>query len=211
MDIYEIKQKRKIVSERIGKEVDSSNFVLSIDYLKTIHEKLFKDIFADAGKFRNFNMSKRELILNGDSVVYSDCRNMYQDLFKAIISEYKLDYKNMDIYDVVKHISSFTSQVWHAHPFADGNTRTTAVYVQEYLHSLGFNVSNEIFKSEYIYFRNALVKANYNNPEFLIYGDISPLEKFFTKVLVDRNIELDLKDVYIDGIVKLTDSKRKKS
>lgn len=209
MDLNQIKRNKRIVSERIGEVVKQNDFCLSIDYLKRIHRSLFYEVYPLAGEFRNFNMTKREVILNGDSVKYSDCRNMYQDLFKAIINEYQLDYSSMDIETVVRYISLFAAKIWNVHPFIDGNTRTVAVYVQEYLKSLGYNVSNNVFKNECVYFRNALVKANYNNPEFFISADISALEKFFRKVLIDDDIELELSDVYIDGVVKINGGKKR--
>ena len=168
MDLYKVKQNQRIVSERIGKEVKMDDFCLSMDYLKTIHRRLFEGIYPLTGEFRNFNMTKRELLLNGNSVNYSDCRNIYKDLFKVIIVEYNKDYTNMDIEDVVKSISRLAVGIWKTHPFMDGNTRTVAVFIQEYLNSLGYKVSNNIFKDNYLYFRSSLVKASYENKELKI-------------------------------------------
>ena len=209
MNLYKIKQDQRIVSERIGKEVKMDGFCLSIDYLKTIHRRLFEGIYPLTGEFRNFNMTKREIILNWNSVNYSDCRNIYKDLFQAIIVEYNKDYTNMDIEDVIKSISRLTVGIWKTHPFMNGNTRTVAVFIQKYLNSLGYNVSNSIFKDNYLYFRRSLVKASYENKEFFIESDISCLERFFYKVLVDKNIYLDIDEVYIDGIVRLNNGKKR--
>ncbi len=191
------------VSERINDFLKLDNFDLSIEYLRTIHSFLFDGIYESAARFRNSNVKKREVILNGDSVNYSDCRVMFQDLFKCMISQYNLKYQEMDKESVVKNISLFTAMLWKCHPFDDGNTRTVSVYIQKYLRSLGYNVDNEIFKDNCLYFRNALVKANYSNPEFYIKSDISALEKFFRKVLIDNKIELDINEVYLDDIVKI--------
>lgn len=187
---------------RYDKIINDNDFILGVDYLRCIHEKLFTGIYDFAGKFRNTNVTKKEVILNGDSVAYSDCRKILQDLVNAILLQYKLDYSSMNMEDVVKNISVFTANMWKTHPFIDGNTRAIYLYVYKYLKSLGFDSSIEFFNNS-TYFRNALVKATYENDEFYIKPDISALENFFRKCLIDNSIRLDLNDVYIDGIVKL--------
>lgn len=188
---------------RYDKIINEDDFILGVDYLRCIHEKLFTGIYDFAGKFRNTNMTKKEVILNGDSVAYSDCRMILQDLVNAILLQYKLDYSSMNMEEVVKNISVFTANIWKTHPFIDGNTRTVYLYVHKYLKSLGFNIDIDIFNNNSTYFRNALVKAIYENDEFYIKPDINALENFFRKCLIDNSIRLDLNDVYIDGIVKL--------
>lgn len=188
---------------RYDKIINDNDFILGVDYLRCIHEKLFTGIYDFAGKFRNTNVTKKEVILNGDSVAYSDCRKILQDLVNAILLQYKLDYSSMNMEEVVKNISVFTVNIWKAHPFIDGNTRTVYLYVHKYLKSLGFNIDIDIFNNNSTYFRNALVKAIYENDEFYIKPDINALENFFRKCLIDNSIRLDLNDVYIDGIVKL--------
>ncbi len=182
--------------------IDQPDFVLGVEQLRKIHEKLFADVYQSAGKFRNTNVVKREIILNGDTIPYSDCRKILPDMVMAILSQYNLDYNNMPREEVVKNISKFTADIWKVHPFDDGNTRAIYLFIHRYLRSLGYDISLEIFKNNSTYFRNALVKAVYENPEFYIKSDIGALENFFRKCLVDNKIELNIDDVYVDGIVK---------
>ncbi len=41
--------------------------------------------------------------------------------------------------------TKFTSDIWKIHPFCEGNTRATAVFIIKYLKTLGFHVSNDVF------------------------------------------------------------------
>ena len=69
----------------------------------------------------------------------------------------------MNIVDVINNITDFSSSIWQIHPFREGNTRTTAIFIEKYLVSLGYNVDNTLFKDKSVYFRNALVRSNYFN------------------------------------------------
>ena len=89
--------------------IDESDFVLGVEQLRSIHEKLFTGIYQSAGKFRNTNVVKREIILNGDTIPYSDCKKILPDMVMAILSQYNLDYNNMPREEVVKNISKFTA------------------------------------------------------------------------------------------------------
>ena len=94
-------------------------------------------------------------------------------------------------------MSEFTSKIWQIHPFCEGNTRTTAVFIQKYLISMGFDVNNEMFKDNSLYFRNALVRANYLNYIRGIKADKKYLNMFFGNLLFNEENKLDNKDLYI--------------
>ena len=162
-----------LVSVRIVQLLENGSFKFSPITLKTIHRALFKDLFKGeleryVGEFRDYNISKKEPILGGDSVIYSD----YNDLMDILT------------YD-------FTSSIWQVHPFCEGNTRTTAVFIIKYLRSLGYNVNNDLFKENSLYFRNALVLSNYSDVSRNIRPDFKYLESFFEKLLIDSKVELE--------------------
>ncbi len=108
----------------------------------------------------------------------------------------------MNVYDEIKQIVKFTSRIWYIHPFMEGNTRTTCVFIEKYLKSLGFSIDNGFFKENAEYFRNALVRANYENSELHIEKDIWPLTKFFIKMLYDETIEIEDSDVFMPELFK---------
>lgn len=104
--------------------------------------------------------------------------------------ERNFNYKNLSIEEIVRHITFFVSRLWQIHAFGEGNTRTTAVFTIKYLRSLGFYVNNDIFAENSWYFRNALVRANYNNLQKGIHENHEFLEKFFRNLLMGEHNEL---------------------
>jgi len=186
-----------LVSTRIVQLLSMDNFELSKKHLKYIHEYLFKDIYDFNGKFREVNFSKPEIILNKDSVAYGDYKLIDNSIDYDISLEHDKNYNDMNIVDVIKNITMFTSSIWQIHPFREGNTRTTAVFIQKYLISLGYNVDNSMFKDKSIYFRNALVRSNYFNNKLNIKEDNSYLIKFYENLLLGKNNNLHSKDLIV--------------
>lgn len=186
-----------LVSTRIVQLLSMDNFELSKEHLKYIHEYLFKDIYDFNGKFREVNFSKPEIILNKDSVAYGDYKLIDNSIDYDISLEKDKNYNDMNIVDIIKNITKFTSSIWQIHPFREGNTRTTAVFIQKYLINLGYNVDNSMFKDKSIYFRNALVRSNYFNNKLNIKEDISYLIKFYENLLLGKNNNLHSKDLIV--------------
>ena len=185
------------VSMRIVELLNQDNFKLSVDYLKYIHKYLFQDVYEFAGEFRKIDFSKHEKILNNDSVAYGDCKTLTESLEYDISLEKEKDYKNMNIVEVIKNITNFTSNIWQVHPFREGNTRTTAVFIEKYLISLGYNVDNSLFKDKSVYFRNALVRSNYFNNYLNIKEDKTYLIKFYENLLLGKNNNLHSEDLIV--------------
>ena len=166
------------VSTRIVELLQIDNFELSVDYLKYIHKYLFQDVYEFAGEFRNIDFSKHEKILNNDSVAYGDCKTLKESLEYDISLEKEKNYKDMSVVEVINNITKFSSSIWQVHPFREGNTRTTALFIDKYLISLGYEVDNTLFKDKSVYFRNALVRSNYFNNYLNIKEDNNYLVKF---------------------------------
>ena len=185
------------VSMRIVELLNQDNFELSVDYLKYIHKYLFQDVYEFAGEFRKVNFSKHEKILNDDSVAYGDSKTLKESLEYDISLEKEKDYKNMSIVEVIKNITDFTSSIWQVHPFREGNTRTTAVFIEKYLINLGYNVNNTLFKDKSVYFRNALVRSNYFNNYLNIKEDKTYLIKFYENLLLGKNNNLHSEDLIV--------------
>ena len=185
------------VSMRIVELLSIDNFELSVDYLKYIHKYLFQDVYEFAGEFRKIDFSKHEKILNNDSVAYGDSKTLTESLEYDIGLEKEKNYKEMSIIEVIKNITEFTSNIWQVHPFREGNTRTTAVFIEKYLISLGYNVDNSLFKDKSVYFRNALVRSNYFNNYLNIKADKSYLIKFYENLLLGKNNNLHSEELIV--------------
>ena len=112
--------------------------------------------------------------------------------------EKNFSYEGLSIEESVRHIARFTSGIWQIQPFCEGNTRSTAVFIIKYLKTFGFAVSNETFAENSWYFRNALVRANYNDLQNGIHATIEFLELFFENLLMNTEHELKNRYMHID-------------
>ena len=191
-----------LVSTRIVQLLEDEKFELSVDFLRYIHGYLFKDIYDFAGQFRKIDFSKHELILNNDSALYGDCKTLKESLEYDISLERVKNYKEMNIVEVINNITDFSSRIWQTHPFREGNTRTTAIFIIKYLISLGYQVDNTLFKDKSVYFRNALVRSNYFNNEKNVKEDNSYLIKFYENLLLGKNNNLQSKDLIVKELFK---------
>ena len=191
-----------LVSTRIVQLLEDEKFKLSVDFLRYIHGYLFKDIYDFAGQFRKIDFSKHELILNNDSALYGDCETLKESLEYDISLERVKNYKEMNIVEVINNITDFSSRIWQTHPFREGNTRTTAIFIIKYLISLGYQVDNTLFKDKSVYFRNALVRSNYFNNEKNVKEDNRYLIKFYENLLLGKNNNLQSKDLIVKELFK---------
>lgn len=180
------------VSLRIMQILQNDMFYLTIDFYKYVHYFLFKDVYKFAGKFREANISKNEAILNGDTVVYYDYNRIKDYLIYDFSDERQEDYSKLNASDKIISISNFTSCIWQVHPFVEGNTRTTAIFMIKYLKELGYNINYSLYKDNSKYFRNALVRSDYSNNKLDIKEDNSYLIKFFENLLLSKNDNLNL-------------------
>ena len=202
------------VSVRIREILAEKTFSFTPDLLLSIHKRLFTGVFCrvKAGHFRDYNISKREWVLDGESVLYANADMIRQTLEYDFGQEKAFDYSKLSRDETIKHLTRFIANIWQIHPFGDalvpqgtnvnnfhsckrrgaayGNTRTTAVFTIKYLNSLGFEVNNEPFEKNSWYFRNALVRANYTNMNKGIYMNTEYLEKFFRNLLLGESNEL---------------------
>lgn len=178
------------VASRIAQILSEKSFNFSPSHLIAIHGRLFEGIFKFAGKLRDYDISKREWVLNGDTVMYGAAFELKAALDYDFEQERNFSYKNLTREEIVRHITFFVSRLWQIHAFGEGNTRTTAVFTIKYLRSLGFNVNNDIFAENSWYFRNALVRANYTNLQKGIQENQEFLEKFFRNLLLGEQNEL---------------------
>lgn len=186
------------VAIRIAQILNEDTFQFSPVEFKAIHRKLFSDVFKHAGEVRTYNITKPEWVLNGDTVLYASYNSINETLNYDFKTEREFSYEGLSISEIVKHIVVFTSNIWQIHPFCEGNTRTTAVFIIKYLKSFGFDVNNDLFSENSWYFRNALVRANYNNIKKGVIATTKYLELFFENLLLGKNNELKNRLLHID-------------
>ena len=178
------------VSANITKLLNEQTFSFSSSGLAAIHGRIFEGVFKFAGTFRDCNISKKEWVLRGESVLYVSFSEIKRALQHDFDNEKEFSYKNLDHSEMIRHFAKFISGIWQIHPFREGNTRTTAVFAIKYLRAMGFTVSNDLFAEHSWYFRNALVRANYRNYARSIEPEFEHLEKFFRNLLLGETNEL---------------------
>ena len=187
-----------IVAARITELLGEKTFQFSPAEWQSIHRRLFEGVFSHAGKLRTYNISKKEWVLNGDTVIYASYDSIPATLDYDFNQEKLFSYSGLSAEEALKHIAKFTSGIWQIHPFGEGNTRATAVFIIKYLRSFGFSVSNDVFRDNSWYFRNALVRANYNDLKNNIHATTQYLELFFENLILNRKHKLKNRYLHID-------------
>ena len=190
------------VSQRIAKLLSEKSFSFTSKEYLAIHKKLFQGIYDKAGEIREYNITKKEWILDGAIVTYGSASELEATLEYDISQEKKYSYKGLSMDEIIHHIAVFVAGLWQIHVFGEGNTRTTAVFFIKYLRTLGFDVTNDIFAQNAWYFRNALVRANYNDLVNGVHETTEYLEVFLKNLLLGEKNELHNRTMHISGKFK---------
>lgn len=188
-----------IVSSNISKLLQTDAFTYSVAGISAIHKAIFEGVFKHAGHFREYDISKKEWVLRGDSVLYGRWQDIQMALEYDLEQERKFDYSSLNMGQIIERLAKFISGLWQIHPFREGNTRTTAVFAIKYLRSQEFQVNNDLFEQHSWYFRNALVRANYRNLSKGIAYESKFLIYFFRNLLLGENNVLRNKYMIIDS------------
>ena len=184
------KEEADRVSGNIAKLLQTDAFTYSVAGLAAIHRAIFEGVFKHAGRFRDYDISKKEWVLQWDSVLYGRWQDLKMTIEYDLEQERQFDYTGMDKGQIIEHLARFVAGLWQIHPFAEGNTRATAVFTIKYLRYLGFSVNNDLFERHSWYFRNALVRANYRNVVKGVEREPFFLIRFFRNLLLGENNEL---------------------
>ena len=185
------------VSARIEELLTEKSFSFTPEYLARIHRHLFQGIFKFAGRYRDYDITKREWVLDGDTVLYASASMIPETLNYDFSQERQVNYASLNTDKAIEQIARFISGIWQIHPFGEGNTRTTAVFTMKYLQSFGFELKNDMFKDHSWYYRNALVRANYNNYPKGISATNEYLVRFFRNLLLGEENALSNRDLQI--------------
>jgi len=186
------------VSASIAEILGEQTFTFSpVEYL-TIHRRLFQGIYNHAGKIRDYNMTKQEWVLDGETVLYGSAESLKATLEYDFEQEKQFSYKGLSQQETIKHIAHFISYLWQIHVFGEGNTRTTAIFLIKYLRKLGFkNVNNDLFADHSWYFRNALVRANYEDLSKDIHKTEKYLILFLSNLLFKGSYSLKNREMHV--------------
>lgn len=181
------KEEADKVSGNISKLLQTNAFTYSVAGLAAIHRAIFEGVFKHAGQFRNYDITKKEWVLNGDTVLYGRWQDLQMAIEYDLEQERQFNYSKLSRDQTIEHLAKFVAGLWQIHPFREGNTRTTAIFTIKYLRSQGFLINNELFEQHSWYFRNALVRANYRNLSKGISYELVFLVRFFRNLLLGEN------------------------
>ncbi|MFG6338662.1 MAG: Fic family protein [Lachnospiraceae bacterium] len=193
------------VSARIAALLSEKAFSFTPNEYISIHRKLFTGIYSHAGRIRDYNITKKKWVLDGATVLYGSATELRATLDYDFSEEKKLSYKNLTMDEIIHHLAVFVSRLWQIHVFGEGNTRTTAVFFIKYLRTLGFDVTNDIFAENVWYFRNSLVRANYNDLKNGVHETTEFLELFLRNLLLIESNPLHNRTLHISGTFKETE------
>ena len=186
------------VSARITELLQEQTFNFSPAQYTSIHRRLFEGIYKFAGRIRDYNITKQEWVLRGETVYYASADTISEMLEYDMGQERNYSYKGKSIDEAISHLTRFCANLWQIHAFGEGNTRTTAVFMIKYLRTLGFKVTNDLFATNSWYFRNALVRANYSNLQEGITETTVYLERFFRNMLLGEQTPLRNREMHLD-------------
>ena len=189
------------VSSRIAEILSETAFSFSPNEYISIHRKLFQGIYKHARKFRDYNITKKEWVLDGATVLYGSASELRATLEYDFSQERDFIYKGLSMDEIIHHLAVFISRLWQIHIFGEGNTRTSAVFFIKYLRTLGFSATNDIFAENAWYFRNALVRANYTNLQKGIHETTEYLEVFLRNLLLNEKNELLNRNLHINRLL----------
>ncbi len=193
------------VSARIAEMLGEKTFTFSPAEYLSIHRRLFNNIYNHAGKIRDYNITKHEWVLNGETVLYASAESLKATFEYDFAQEKKFSYNGLSEEEIMKHIAQFISYLWQIHIFGEGNTRATAIFLIKYLRKLGFKgVNNDLFAEHSLYFRNALVRANYEDLSKGIHKTEKYLFRFLSNLLLNENFSLKNREMHVHyvGTVK---------
>ena len=199
------------VSARIAEILSEQTFTFSPAEYISIHRRLFKGIYKFAGKIRDYNITKQEWVLNGETILYGSAESLKATLEYDFEQEKKFSYKGLSKQEVIEHIANFISYLWQIHIFGEGDTRSTAIFLIKYIRTFGFQVNNDLFAEHSWYFRNALVRANYKNHTKNIHATNEFLLRFFENLLLDENYILKNREMLVQFVDPVNDPVKAKN
>ena len=191
------------VSARIAEILSETAFSFTPNEYMAIHRRLFQGIYSHAGKIRDYNITKKEWVLDGATVLYGSASELKATLEYDFAQERNFSYRGLSMDEIIHHLAVFISRLWQIHIFGEGNTRTTAVFFIKYLKTLGFSATNDIFAQNAWYFRNALVRANYTDLKKGVYETTAYLQIFLRNQLLNEKNDLHTRYLHISGLLTL--------
>lgn len=151
-----------------------------------IHKFLFGGVYSWAGQYRIINIEKRERLLGGRSVWYSNDEDIPQDLESAFQSIHLLKWEHFPRDAFVHYLAQCFPRLWQIHPFREGNTRTVVMMLTFFVEQYGYYMDQELMAESAGYVRDAFVMASLEQ-----YAEREHLERILLDAVCDEPILYD--------------------
>lgn len=156
LDLHEQLTTKKALRD-LAKNPVKGNF--DTEHLMEVHRRIFADVYPWAGQQRIYNMSKPEAVLGGHSVSYGDHKDMKQLLDRDTKDLGRFRWDDNNKAQSAAQFTKLISNVWQAHPFREGNTRTIGVFMHQFAKERGFELDRETMWPAASETRDFLAKA----------------------------------------------------
>lgn len=149
-----------------------------------IHRIIFGDVYDWAGKYRLINVQKREPLLAGKSVWYSNWDCIEKDLNTAWNNINQIKWNTLSHDEFTKTVAHLFPAIWQVHPFREGNTRTIVMFIALFAEHYGYFFDYELMAASSGYVRNAFVLCCFGE-----YSEFEHLEKILFDAICTEPIE----------------------
>jgi len=144
--------------------------------------------------FGIITLRKRNRVLDGSAVIYGSASELQAALDYDFSEEKKFSHKNLTMDEVIHHLALFVSRLWQIHAFAEGNTRTTAVF---------FVLLGLMWRMIFLRRMHGISGMRlYNDLKNGIAETTEYLELFLRNLLLDEDYELQNRSMLISGALK---------
>ena len=200
LDLIEAEQSR--VNMMLLYEQGFQNF--SPEGLKEIHRFLFGDLYDWAGEYRIINIEKREKLLAGRSVWYSNDEAIADDLISVFRSIQEQAWQTLSKEEFVSTLARYFSKIWQVHPFREGNTRTVVMMLTFFVEHYGYYMDQELLAESAGYVRDSFVMASLDQ-----FSEYEHLERILMDAVCDEPIEYDISSLDTEQEIDRTEKYKK--
>ena len=106
------------------------------------------------------DIEKPEKILNGLSVDYSYYLNIEKDINGALYKLNQTSWKDLSLKEIIRQFSKGIAELWKAHPFREGNTRSILKFASHYAKANNLPFKEDLLVLYSGHLRKALVMAS---------------------------------------------------
>lgn len=157
-----------------------------VAHYQQFHRYIFGDLYPWAGEFRIINIFKNETALHGFPLEFMDYRSVTSHLSWVLSGMNQVEWDSIDSKEQSHHLARFMSEIWRAHAFREGNTRTTITFISQFAKYKGFPLETSLFAKHAAYTRKALVASVFEDEALEKTRNYEYLEKILIDAITNE-------------------------